>query len=778
MINRNEFTGKAVSVFEHTVRIAGELGHTFVGTEHMIYGFTAEKSNIAGAILDNNRITCEGTAKYLKYTIGSGIPLILSEDDITPHLSDTLSRASETARKKGAALTGTEYLLSEILNCRTCGGYTMLKSLGADIEKIKSECLESFSGIPVSTYVKLDERLYPNLKRYTRNFTEAAWKKEFDPVIGRENETERLIQILTRRSKNNPCLIGEAGVGKTAIVEGLAQDIVHGNVPSVLRNKYILSLDLTSMLAGARYRGDFEERIKNCIDEAKKCRDIILFIDELHTIAGAGAAEGAIDAANILKPELARGDIQIIGATTYSEYRKFIESDNALERRFQPVTVREPKHDELFQILSGIRPGYEKFHSVNIPDEILSQAVQLSEKYIPDRFLPDKAIDIIDEACSHAVIRNSRLKKHTDIQDIKKQLIESLSEKEFNEDSDYEISVTTEDVNEVVSLWTGIPVNNTDIDENAKLAGIEAELQKHIIGQDKAIKKVAEAIRRYRIGLREENKPSAAFMFAGPTGVGKTELAKAVSNVVFDNENSLIKLDMSEYMEQHSVSKLIGSPPGYTGYGECNTLSDLIRKKPYSVILFDEVEKAHPDVLNLLLQITDEGEFHDSLGRITSVKNNFIILTTNAEAEKIVQKNNIGFSDTENKNNYFESKMTESLMKMFRPELLNRMDGIVIFEPLSLDSLKKITLLLLGQLSERAVKIDIHLSFSDEVTELIAGNPETKLYGARPLKRIIADKIENILTENIISGSIKAGDTVKVGVSDKKIVLEPNSCHI
>lgn len=775
MINRNEFTVKAVSVFDHTIRIAGELGHTFVGTEHMIYGFTAEKSNVAGAILENNRITSEKAAEYLKQNIGCGIPFLLSDDDITPRLYDALTRASESARKHGASLTGTEYILSEILSCRSCGGYTLIKSLGADIEKLRAECRESISGFSVSAYVKPDERMFPNLVRYSRNLTEAAWKKQFDPVIGRESETERLIQILSRRNKNNPCLIGEAGVGKTAIVEGLAQQIARGNVPETLRNKHILSLDLTSLLAGARYRGDFEERIKNCIEEAKKNRDIILFIDELHTISGAGAAEGAIDAANILKPELARGDIQIIGATTYSEYRKFIESDNALERRFQPVTVREPKQDELFRILSGIRPGYEKFHSVNISDQILNQAVLLSEKYIPERFLPDKAIDIIDEACSRAVIRNSRKINNSDISSIRVQLAKNIYSAE--DESRYEIDVTPEDVTEVVSLWTGIPVNPVDNEETEKLAGIENKLKKIIIGQDKAVKNVSEAIRRYRIGLREENKPSAVFMFAGPTGVGKTELAKAVAGVMFDNENSLIKLDMSEYMEQHSVSKLIGSPPGYAGYGESNTLSDMIRKKPYSVILFDEVEKAHPDVLNLLLQITDEGEFHDSLGRATSVKNNFIILTTNSGAEKIVQKTSIGFTDKESCEDYFETRMRDSLKNMFRPELLNRMDSIIVFNPLSEEAIKKITLILLEKLSERAKKIGITLTFSDSVTELIARHPETRLYGARPLKRIIADKIENLLTENIISGNLKNRSRIHVSVCNQKILLDTDNCH-
>ncbi|MBE6852789.1 MAG: ATP-dependent Clp protease ATP-binding subunit [Ruminococcus sp.] len=777
MLNKNEFTRKAIASLEYAVKYAGELGHTFVGSEHMIYGFLAEGGNIAAAILENNNVTTDKVSAYLKKYIGNGIPYTLSETDFTPRLDDIFREASKESSRAGASLTGTEYILLSIVKNKNSGGYELLKTLNSDIRRIKADCSDSFSDISDMSNIKLDEKLYPGLSRYSKNFTETASKNGFDPVIGREQETERIIQILSRKTKNNPCLVGEAGVGKTAIIEGLAQRIIKGNVPDSLKNKFILSLDITSMLAGAKYRGDFEERIKKCIDEVEKNKDIILFIDEIHTIVGAGAAEGAIDAANILKPELARGSIRIIGATTYSEYRKFIEADSALERRFQPVTVDEPDHEQLVRILSGIKPSYEKFHSVNISDKIIEQAIYLSERYIPDRFLPDKAIDVIDEACSHAVIRSTHRKGNTNRKnEITELLKKSMSELDIcvsdSKNISYSTDVTTEDISAVISSWTGIPSSSINKQESLRLMNIESELKKRVIGQDRAVEKISESIRRCRVGLKDENKPIGSFLFAGPTGVGKTELAKAVAHTVFDSEENMIRLDMSEYMEQHSVSKLIGSPPGYVGFKESGMLSDMIKKKPYSVVLFDEIEKAHPDVLNILLQITDEGVFRDSQGRKTSMKNTLIILTSNVGANTVTQKVSLGFSQDTSESNSFCKEVDSKLRKHFKPELLNRMDGIIVFEPLSEESLRRIAVLFLDKLVLRAKKININLSYAPEVAAFISRSPETKKYGARPLKRLISDKIENIITEYIINDKISSGDDVYLDIKDSEIFVK------
>ncbi|MDD6826914.1 MAG: ATP-dependent Clp protease ATP-binding subunit [Oscillospiraceae bacterium] len=777
MFRTEDFTVKAILSIELAIKFAGEMGHTFVGSEHMIYGFSSEGSNLASLILKRNKVTVKNIVSYLKNKIGTGIPYALSEDDITPHLKEILEDAVSESRASGAALTGTEYILSAILSNKSSGGYSLLCSLEADIEQIKSECKNTIHSSVIHSYTDFDDKKYPYAAKYTKNFTRTAFQNGFDPVIGRENETERVIQILARKNKNNPCLVGEAGVGKTAIIEGLAKKIIDGDVPHALKNKHILSLDITSMLAGAKYRGDFEERLKNLIDEVRKNGNIILFIDELHTIVGAGAAEGAIDAANILKPELARGEIQIIGATTYSEYRKYIEADSALERRFQPVTVNEPDYELLFRILKGIRQSYEKYHSVNISDEILKDAVRLSERYIPERFLPDKAIDIIDEACSHAVIRNKQnyYSQNDMITDMLKRSIKETETNTPEKNETYNIDVIPDDLSDVISSWTGIPSGTIKQKEAEKLNRLEEQLKSRIIGQDEAISVLSESIRRCRVGLKEENRPIGAFIFAGPTGVGKTELAKAIAEIVFDSRDNIVRLDMSEFMEQHSVSKLTGPPPGYSGYGETGTLADMIRKKPYSVILFDEIEKAHPDVLNLLLQITEEGEFRDSQGKRISMKNNLIILTSNIGAQAAAGKSGIGFSVNTYNNELYRKEMMTSVTNYFKPELLNRMDKIVLFEPLSSESLSKIADIFLKELSDRAEKINLKLIFSDEVAKKICDNKETRKFGARPLKRTIAELIESRITKLIIDDQIFPGDEINIYVNNDEFCIKKSS---
>ncbi len=772
MYNHDDFTKKAIVSLQKAIRTAGELGHTFVGTEHMILGFLSEGANIAGTILRNNHITENKVYDYIRKTTGCGISTILSEEYMTPRLKKAFSDAVINSQRCGATLTGSEYILYEILKNKSGSGTAMLKELGADISKIKSECIDSDILPPKTSYTELDERKYPTICKYSKDFTAIAFENGFDPVIGREKEIERVIQILSRKNKNNPCLVGEAGVGKTAIVEGLAQNIINGNVPVSLKNKYICSLDITSMLAGARYRGDFEERIKNCLNEVNKNKDIILFIDEIHTIVGAGAAEGAIDAANILKPELARGNIQIIGATTYSEYRQYIEKDNALERRFQPVTVNEPDKKQLFDILNGLKKSYENFHMVKIPDEIINKTVTLSERYVHDRFLPDKAIDIIDEACSRATIRTGVKNKNTcdEMTDFLRKNMNDLGI-ENTTPSKHDTYVTEDDITSVISTWTGIPINAINAEENIRLRNLETELKKHIIGQNKAIDAISEAIRRNKVGLKDDNKPIGSFLLAGPTGVGKTELAKTIAKIMFDSIENMIRLDMSEFMEKHSVSKIIGSPPGYVGYKDSNTLADLIRKKPYSVILFDEIEKAHPDVLNILLQMTDEGEFKDSDGRKINLKNTLIILTSNVGADILSKETTLGFSTESEIKEQRNKDAIKALSSYFKPELLNRMDEIIVFSPLENESLKKISEIFLDELVKRAENINIKLNYSNKLPDYILCDEETKKYGARPLKRAIKNKIEKILTEKILKNEILSGDSIFIDIDDSDIKL-------
>ena len=714
--NFEMFTRRAVNSIETAIEAASQMGHTYVGTEHIILGFVQEGGNIAASVLKSNNITLNDIYDQMVLFIGKGEKTHLTYDNFTPALRRIFNSAAAAAESSGTKLVGTEHIFMSLLKEPGCGAMSFLRAMGANPAKLYNDCAGAYTGeIPaeVLKYSQPDRKQIPTLYKYGKSLTEEALERKHDPLIGREKEIERVLQILARRNKNNPCLIGEAGVGKTAIVEGLAQIFVSGKVPDELKNKNIFSLDLTAMLAGAKYRGDFEERIKTCIEEVINVGNVILFIDEIHSIVGAGAAEGAIDAANIIKPQLARGEIQIIGATTIEEYRKNIEKDSALERRFQPVLISEPDEDQTFNILKGLREQYENYHNVIISDEVIKSAVNLSVRYINDRFLPDKAIDIIDEAASKAKIRGARKESSREKNDVLQMTDEFITlesiEKAFKKKSKNSVlrpvKITVDDTAGVVSEWTGIPVKSISKDEESKLLNLESNLRKRVIGQEKAVSAIAKAIRRSRTGLKEPNKPIGSFIFMGPTGVGKTELSKAAAEFIFDSERNLIKIDMSEYMEKHSVSKLIGAPPGYAGFDESGTLTDKIRRKPYCVLLFDEIEKAHPEVLNILLQILEDGVLTDSKGRKTDFKNTLIILTSNIGSELMSESVRLGFG--ENNDSDVNSKVKSELKRQLKPELINRLDEIVIFKPLEKGDLNAITVKMLNELKERAEKIGI-----------------------------------------------------------------------
>lgn len=768
--NYEMFTKKAVNSIEIAIEAASALGHTYVGSEHIILGFLKEGGNVAAEILKKNNITLEDIYDQMLIMVGKGEETSLSHENITPALRRILNASAENAAAMHTQLIGTEHILMAMIKEQGCGAMNFLKFFGVNPAAVYNDCVKAYNGNVPEEIIKrsrTDFKKIPTLYKYGKNLTEQAWEKKIDPLIGRDKEIERIIQILARRSKNNPCLIGEAGVGKTAIVEGIANMMARGNVPDELKRKTIFSIDLTSMVAGAKYRGDFEDRIKNCIDEVVSDGNIILFIDEIHSIVGAGAAEGAIDAANILKPQLARGEIQIIGATTIDEYRKYIEKDSALERRFQPVVIEEPSEEATISILNGIREQYEKYHNVKITDDVIKSAVTLSVRYITDRFLPDKAIDVIDEAASRVKIKKSGETKKSIVYPLDisgERLTLDKLEKRFSRNKEKEFSepavITVEDTASVVSLWTGIPVNKINEEEEIRLMNLESELGKRVIGQDKAVSSVAKAIRRGRTGLREQGKPVGSFIFMGPTGVGKTELSKAAAEIMFDSNKNLIKIDMSEYMEKHTVSKIIGAPPGYTGYDDKGCLTDIVRRKPYSVILFDEIEKAHPDVLNLLLQILDEGNLTDSTGRKINFKNTLIIMTSNIASEIIEGKQTLGFGNEENDD--ISMKVKSELKKFLRPELINRVDEIVIFNRLKRGDLKKIAEKLLGELSERAEKIGIKVMYEDTIPDALINESSINKYGARYIKREIVQKIENIIAQQIVEKIIKKGDTIEI----------------
>ena len=795
------FTQKANKALNLAIRSASEMGHTYIGTEHLLLGLIKEGSGVAATALKQAGLDTASLENKIKETSGTALPVSLTPNDLTPRSKRVMQNAVMIASQLGKNYVGTEHLLLSIMQETDSYAYNFLSELGVNMNSIMdiSEEIDTDSN---STNPNSDTK---HLDKFGRDLTEAAKKGEIDPVIGREDEIERVIQILSRRTKNNPVLIGEPGVGKTAVAEGLALKIVEGQVPEILRDKRIVTLDLTGMVAGSKYRGDFEDRIKNAIDEVKKSKNVILFIDELHTIVGAGSAEGSADAANILKPSLARGDFQVIGATTISEYRKYIEKDAALERRFQPVNIGEPSEDEAVQILQGLRDRYEAHHKVKISDEAIKAAVNLSSRYIADRFLPDKAIDLVDEAASRVRLQSltapdslkeleERIKKldsekasavneqeferAAKIRDEQKTLQAQLDkEKQKWQESQNSASgeVTPENIAQIVSQWTGIPVVQLTEEESDRPLRMEQILHDRVVGQDEAVSAVAKAIRRGRVGLKDPNRPIGSFIFLGPTGVGKTELCKALAQAMFGDENAMIRLDMSEFMEKHTVSKLIGSPPGYVGFDEGSHFTEQVRRKPYSVILFDEIEKAHPDVFNTLLQILDDGRLTDSQGRTVDFKNTIIIMTSNVGARLITDRQqSLGFkgeSDEDKKEDIREIVMGE-LKNTFRPEFLNRIDDIIVFNKLTQPEIKEIAAKMLDNLSKRIRQLDIDISFTDEAITAISDAGFDETYGARPLRRAITSKIEDAISEKILDGSVKKNTSVTCDFKDGEFVFE------
>ena len=805
-----EFTGRANRVLEIAKEFSITHNYSFVGTEHILYGLVKEGEGLASKILTSQGLKPEYVEEEI-LRIDGVMNTLESDPEFTPRAKRIIENSAKEAMRMGQNYVGTEHILLALMREIDSVAVRILIDTNIDPQRIFADLLRLLSeDSPVANYSDSSfsssvDTNTPTLNQYGKNLTALAKESKLDPVIGRKNEIQRIIEILSRRTKNNPVLIGEPGVGKTAVVEGLAQMIVDNKVPEILKNKKVVSLDMSAMVAGAKYRGDFEERLKNVLQEIKKAGNIILFIDEMHTIIGAGAAEGAMDAANILKPLLSRGEIQIIGATTLNEYRKHIEKDAALERRFQTVIVDEPTTEDTVKILSGLKDKYEAHHKVKITDEAIKAAVDLSERYINDRFLPDKAIDLIDEACSKIKLRTVTMPKNildmeNKIEKVSKEKEEAIisqsfekaaklrdEEKELKDkvnkarenwkkkEENKEASVNAEDIANVVSAWTKIPVTKLTKTESEKLKNLDLELKKRVIGQDDAVEALARAIKRARVGLQNENRPIGSFMFLGPTGVGKTELTKALAENLFGNENQLIRLDMSEFMEAHSVSKLIGSPPGYVGYDEGGQLTEQVRRKPYSIVLFDEIEKAHPDVFNMLLQILDDGRLTDSTGRTVSFKNTVIIMTSNAGARSIVEHHSIGFMNKEDSKKDYEKTRDEvmsELKKIFRPEFLNRLDDIIVFKKLSNESIEKITKIMLDEFIKRLEKKNIKVDVSDDVIKYISKVGFDDTYGARPLRRAIQSKIEDKFAEEMLDGNIKENSNVKIDLKDDKIVIK------
>ena len=805
-----EFTGRANRVLEIAKEFSITHNYSFVGTEHILYGLVKEGEGLASKILTSQGLKPEYVEEEI-LRIDGVMNTLESDPEFTPRAKRIIENSAKEAMRMGQNYVGTEHILLALMREIDSVAVRILIDTNIDPQRIFADLLRLLSeDSPVANYSDSSfsssvDTNTPTLNQYGKNLTALAKESKLDPVIGRKNEIQRIIEILSRRTKNNPVLIGEPGVGKTAVVECLAQMIVDNKVPEILKNKKVVSLDMSAMIAGAKYRGDFEERLKNVLQEIKKAGNIILFIDEMHTIIGAGAAEGAMDAANILKPLLSRGEIQIIGATTLNEYRKHIEKDAALERRFQTVIVDEPTTEDTVKILSGLKDKYEAHHKVKITDEAIKAAVDLSERYINDRFLPDKAIDLIDEACSKIKLRTVTMPKNildmeNKIEKVSKEKEEAIisqsfekaaklrdEEKELKDkvnkarenwkkkEENKEASVNAEDIANVVSAWTKIPVTKLTKTESEKLKNLDLELKKRVIGQDDAVEALARAIKRARVGLQNENRPIGSFMFLGPTGVGKTELTKALAENLFGNENQLIRLDMSEFMEAHSVSKLIGSPPGYVGYDEGGQLTEQVRRKPYSIVLFDEIEKAHPDVFNMLLQILDDGRLTDSTGRTVSFKNTVIIMTSNAGARNIVEHHSIGFMNKEDSKKDYEKTRDEvmcELKKIFRPEFLNRLDDIIVFKKLSNESIEKITKIMLDEFIKRLEKKNIKVDVSDDVIKYISKVGFDDTYGARPLRRAIQSKIEDKFAEEMLDGNIKEDSNVKIDLNDDKIVIK------
>lgn len=804
------FTEKANKALNLAIESAEEMRHNYVGTEHILYGLVKEGSGVAATALNECGVTEDALREKLESINGTMSLVELTPDDFTPRTKRVLRAAVIISSKTGYTYVGTEHLLLAILSESDSYAVAFLEELGVSVERLAQAVSKGMQGGADEGFGGFENESAPNgsqkggsaLDKFGRDLTKAAKNGEIDPVIGREKEIQRVIQILSRRTKNNPVLIGEPGVGKTAVAEGLALEIAKGNVPEILKDKRVVSLDLTGMVAGAKYRGDFEERIKAAIDEVKKSKNTILFIDELHTIVGAGAAEGSADAANILKPSLARGDFQVIGATTLNEYRKYIEKDAALERRFQPVKVGEPTPEQAVQILKGLRDSYEAHHKVKITDEAINAAVTLSSRYIADRYLPDKAIDLIDEGASKVRLASltspDNVKELEDeIADYEKEKASAINEQDFERaarlrDEQKELQtklddakkkwqeqqkgnsgeVTAEDIAKIVSEWTGIPVVQLTKEESERLLNMENVLHERVIGQSEAVTAIAKAIRRGRVGLKDPKRPVGSFIFLGPTGVGKTELCKALAEAMFGDENAMLRLDMSEYMEKHTVSKLIGSPPGYVGFEEGGQLTEKVRRKPYSVVLFDEIEKAHPDVFNMLLQILEDGRLTDSQGRTVDFKNTIIIMTSNVGARLITEKqSSLGFN-SENENVEESEKkdikelVTGELRKVFRPEFLNRVDDIIVFNKLNKDEIKQIAVKMLKTLENRLDKMNIKISFTDNAISEIADKGFDENYGARPLRRAIQNEIEDPLSEQMLEGKVKDGAVVTCDFAD------------
>ena len=806
---QERFTKQAQNVLALAKQAAGSCGHSYIGTEHLLVGLLQEEEGTAGRVLEEFGIQAENALALIDKLIAPpGNTAVTQKPGFSPRTQRVLENAYAEAESMHFEKAGTEHLLLAMLKETDCVGTRLLYTMGANIQKLYAAVLaamgmdsdaiaEEFQAVKAAR--NRNGSTTPTLDQYSRDLTEMAEEGRLDPVVGRDKEIARLIQILSRRTKNNPCLVGEPGVGKTAIVEGLAQRIVTGMVPDTVKDKRVVVLDLSGMVAGSKYRGEFEERIRNVIDEVREQQGILLFIDEIHTIIGAGGAEGALDASNILKPSLSRGEIQLIGATTLEEYRKYIEKDAALERRFQPVTVEEPTEEEAVKILRGLRPYYEKHHGVEILDEALEAAVKMSIRYINDRFLPDKAIDIIDEASSkvqlagyhpspeaevlerkiHDILKEKeQAVVNADLEGAKaaqarqneaEEELEKIRKKAERRNKRKSLTVGEAAVADIVSDWTKIPVQRLTEGESRRLANLEKVLKKRVIGQDEAVSAVARAVKRGRVGLKDPSRPIGSFLFLGPTGVGKTELSKAV----FGSEQAMIRVDMSEYMEKHSVSKMIGSPPGYVGYEEGGQLSEKVRRNPYSVILFDEIEKAHPDVFNILLQVLDDGHITDAHGRKVDFKQTIIIMTSNAGAQMIMEPKHLGFmsGDTE-KQNYdrMKSGVMEEVRRMFKPEFLNRIDEIMVFHSLNKENIRKIVTILLKNLENRCQEqLGITLKVTGAAKDLIADAGFDSKYGARPLRRAIQTKIEDEMATEILEGHIKSGDAVQVKVKDKKI---------
>ena len=811
-----QYTRQAQEALNMARKIAAELKHPYVGTEHLLFGLKRVFTGVAGQVLDKNKVDEEQMEKAMDILVSA--PEAAKKErkhlEYSPRLRYILEESQNEAVQLASEKVGTEHLLLTMLKDGDCVATRMLMTLNVNIQKLFQDLLLA-AGIDPKEYMenqKDGETVGVIIDQYSTDLTQEAREGKLDPVIGREKEIARIMEILSRRTKNNPCLVGEPGVGKTAIVEGLARQIAEGIVPESMKDKRIMVLDLPGMIAGSKYRGEFEERMKKLIREVKTAGNIILFLDELHTIIGAGGAEGAIDASNILKPSLARGEMQLIGATTLTEYRKYIEKDAALERRFQPVTVEEPTEDECIRILEGLKEKYEAHHDVEIEEDALKAAVHMSCRYINDRFLPDKAIDVLDESCSKVKLRGFKVPENivgTEIRcgkleqekeaALKAGDIEKASElhreqkeaekkleqakKRFNKKNEKKkVPVTEEDVADVISMWTRIPVTRLNESESERLKKLDKTLEKRVIGQEEAIQALSKAVKRGRVGLKDPARPIGSFLFLGPTGVGKTELSKALAEALFGNEEDMIRVDMSEYMEKHSVSKMIGSPPGYVGHEDGGQLSEKVRRNPYSVILFDEIEKAHPDVFNILLQVLDDGHITDSQGRKVDFRNTVIIMTSNAGAKAIIEPKKLGFTQQEDqKADYkrMKANVMDEVKQLFRPEFLNRIDEIIVFHPLNEDNMKKIVGLMCKEVVQRAKEqLEIILVVRDSVKKHIVETGSDKKYGARPLRRAVQSQLEDKLAEALLNGEIKRGDHVEAGISKKEIkftVREINS---